>query len=112
MPLTPGSSRTPLNGATPVTVVAAPGVGVHRHILHIHTSNIDTAAVTVTLRRNIGGTSRQFRKRTGLAVDGEWTPIDKDHPVIITGTDTIEGLMAGAAATTNPDIHAEWIDKS
>ncbi len=112
MAITPGSTRTALTGATPVTIVAAPGNGVYRHVIAVRFANIDTAAVTITLNRSVGGTSRQLDKRTGLAVDNVWVPVTKETPIILTGTAFLAAVMSGAAATTNPDAHAEFIDKA
>jgi hypothetical protein len=107
--VTPGSSRTPLNGATPVTVVAAPGAGVYRHVISVRYAQIDSAARNLFLRRNIGGAVRVVEQVLGQAAGSTWRPVDRERPIILSGTDTLEGV-ADAVATTNPDVHAEWLD--
>jgi hypothetical protein len=107
--VTPGSSRTPLNAAVVVTVVAAPGAGVRRHVLCLRYAQLDNAARNLYLLRNIGGTSRVVDQVLGQAPGLAWVPVDREHPIILTGTDTLEG-QADAVTTTNPDVHAEWID--
>lgn len=46
------------NGATAVTMVAAPSAGVSREIKHISVINKDTIAQTITVQINNNGTKR------------------------------------------------------
>lgn len=111
--ITPGATRVDLNGATAVTAVAAPASGVFRTVLALRVFNLDTAAVTITLQKNIGGTKKTIEKITGLAADGVWRPIDRDHIANLVATnESLEVFLAGAPATTNPTSQAEWIDKT
>lgn len=57
-----------LNGATAVTLIAAPGTG-HRIVDAIRIYNADTAAVTVTLAKVVSGTSYTLAK-TSIPVAG------------------------------------------
>lgn len=61
---TEGSTDGALTGTTPVTVVAAPASGVRRVIKEITIYNRDTAAVTITINLDNGGTLRQLTKVT------------------------------------------------
>ena len=110
--ITPGSTRTSLNGTTPVTIVAAPAASTYRIVLAIRMTNIDTAAVTVTLKKSIAATSKQVDKVTGAAVNFVWTPVTRDKLMVLAATnELLEMVMSGAAATTNPEVICEWIDK-
>lgn len=52
------------NGATAVTVVAAPGSGDRRQVKTLAVHNADTANVTITVRVNNNGTFRTIFKAT------------------------------------------------
>lgn len=52
----PGDSNTTTNGTTPVTIVAAPGVGVQRAVTEIRCYNADTVTHNVTLQLDDNGT--------------------------------------------------------
>lgn len=111
--VTPGSQRTSLNGATPVTVVSSPGAGVTRTVLALRMTNIDTAAVTVTLKKSIAATSKQVDKVTGAAVNFVWLPITRDKIMHLVATNELfEMVMSGAAATTNPEVVADFLDRT
>lgn len=106
----PDGAVVPLNGATPVTVVAAPAAGVIRTVISVRLHNADTAVVTVTLNRD-GGTPRSIAKTTALAADADWQPVNKDAVVIIDDTTSLKMVMSGAPATTNPNVDVAWIDR-
>lgn len=111
--ITPGSTRTSLNGATPVTIVAAPAASTYRIVLAVRMTNIDTAAVTVTLKKSIAATSKQVDKVTGAAVNFVWVPVSRDKLMNLVATDELlEMVMSGAPATTNPEVVVEFIDKA
>jgi hypothetical protein len=61
---TEGSTDGALNGTTAVTLVAAPSAGYRRVVKAITIYNRDTAAITITLSLDNGGTLRQFAKVT------------------------------------------------
>lgn len=69
---TEGSSDGALNGTSSVTVVAAPAASTRRTIKSITIENRDTAAVTVTISYNNGGTLRTIAVVT-LQVGDVWT---------------------------------------
>lgn len=69
---TEGSSDGAFNGATPVTIVAAPAAATRRVIKNITIANIDTAPVTITLSYNDNSTLRTVVKVT-LQVGDTWT---------------------------------------
>lgn len=69
---TEGASDSALNGATPVTIVAAPASSTRRIVKNITIANIDTAPVTFTLSYNDNSTLRTVVKVT-LAVNDTWT---------------------------------------
>lgn len=70
--LTEGSSDGALNGATSVTLVAAPAASTRRVIKTITIQNKDTAPVTITVSYDNNGTLRQLAVVT-LAVGDTWT---------------------------------------
>jgi hypothetical protein len=55
---TPGANDGQTNGATAVTLVAAPAASTQRQVKRINVYNNDTAPATVTIRLNNGGTLR------------------------------------------------------
>jgi hypothetical protein len=61
---TPGSNDTQTNGATAVTIVAAPAASTQRHVESISVYNADTAAATVTIQLNNNSTLRIITKVT------------------------------------------------
>ncbi len=69
---TEGSSDSALNGASDVTVVAAPAASTRRIIKSLNIQNCDTAPVTVTVIYNNNGTQRIIDKVT-LAVNDTFT---------------------------------------
>jgi hypothetical protein len=69
---TEGATDGALNGTSSVTLVAAPAASTRRTIKAITIENKDTAAVTVTISYNNGGTLRTIAKVT-LQVGDTWT---------------------------------------
>ena len=107
MAFTLGANDGALNGTTEVTLVAAPGAGVKRTVQMIAIYNADTAAVTLTVQYDHGGTDRIMYKVT-LAV-GETLEIG--GPLVLDDTDKlIEAKLGDAAATTNPSFVAAYGD--
>jgi len=110
--LTPDSSHGSLNGVTAVTIVAAPAANTTRTVRSIRFANIDTAVVTIRVRKTVAGTPFEFDSVIGLAVDGKFNPIDGAGVFILSSTtQSITALMAGAPATINPTFTASWIDR-
>lgn len=106
MAFTEGGNEGALNGATAVDVVSAPGSG-RRLVRNVHFYNADTAAVTITVRKNKGGTLSLLAKET-LAAGDYWT---FDKLIVLDATDEkVQAVMSGAAATTNPDYDAAYAD--
>jgi hypothetical protein len=69
---TEGASDGALNGASTVTLVAAPAASTRRIIKSINIENCDTAAVTITIYYNNASTLRILTKVT-LQVGDTWT---------------------------------------
>ena len=69
---TEGATDGALSGTSSVTLVAAPAASTRRTIKCITIENRDTAAVTVTISYNNGGTLRTIAKVT-LQVGDTWT---------------------------------------
>jgi hypothetical protein len=100
-----GGQEGALNGTTPVTVVTAPSSGNRRDVRGISITNKDTAAITVTISKNKASTLRRLYRET-LAVD---ETLVYDKVVVLDATDeSVEAVMSGAAATTNPDFDAAF----
>jgi hypothetical protein len=59
---TPGHTDTQTNGATAVTLVAAPGASTQRQVKYINIYNADTVSATVTVRYNANATLRTLAK--------------------------------------------------
>jgi hypothetical protein len=114
MAITLGSTRTQLNGATPVTVVAAPAASTVRVVLAIRLNNTDTAAITPSLTKDISGTAVQAEKEIGLAVGDTWRPVNKEkgYMFLTATTHSLLMVLGGAAATANPYCVAEWLDRT
>lgn len=109
MALTPGNTHGALNGTTPVDIVAAPAASTQRLVRNVTFYNRDTAAVTITLRLDDGGTERWLD--TQIVQPGEaW--LYSVVQVLDATSKKLEALMSGAAATTNPDFSASWADKT
>lgn len=69
---TEGATDGVLNGASPVTLVAAPAASTRRIIKTVYIENKDTAAVTITVTYNNNGTLRTIAKVT-LQVADTWS---------------------------------------
>lgn len=109
MAFIPGSKSGTLNGATPVTVVDAPGSGVVRQAHWIKIPNKDSAAVTLSLNLVDGINTRLLEKVT-LAPGDNYT---FDQVVVLdTTSKSITAVLGGAVATTQPDFVASYGDSS
>ena len=69
---TEGATDGALNGASQVTLVAAPAASTRRIIKTVYIENKDTAAVTITVTYNNNGTLRTIAKVT-LQVADTWS---------------------------------------
>ncbi len=112
---TVGSNNGTLNGVTDVDIVAAPA-GNQRLVRQIHIFNADTAAVTVTVKTDAGGTERNLIKMTlnsgealvynsasgwnvqSISYNGSYQPLDGDLTALAALATT--GVMARTAANT------------
>lgn len=109
--VTPGNTITDLNGTSHVTVVAAPAASTYRVVLSLRVYNRDTAAVTPTLVEDTSGTEREYEVRTGMAAGGFWDIITIANKYVLDATTkSLKMFLGGAASTTNPVVHASWID--
>lgn len=106
-----GGAQGSLNGASSVELVAEPAAGFVRCVDSVRILNIDTAVVTITVRKTIAGpTHYAFDQATALVVNTAWNPVDASKVIRLAVDESITALMAGAAATTNPTWVASWID--
>ena len=111
--ITPGDAHGSLNGATAVTVVAAPGASTTRAVRQLYVFNRDTADVLVTLYKTVSGTDYYVDRQPALPPGQAWRVIDGDDVLLINGTtESLRVVMSGAPATTNPNYVASWIDRS
>lgn len=118
-----GQANGLLNSASDVTIVAAPSSG-DRLIRQIHIYNADTAAVTVTVKTDAGGTERNLIKMTltaaqtliynsssgwyvqSISSSGSYQPLDADLTAIADagvvdfGSFTSFEIPNGAGGTT------------
>lgn len=101
-----GSNDGVMNGATPVTVAAAPSGTTKRVVTDIAIYNADTAAVTLTVRLVSSGNNRKIWSGS-LAIGATW---QFRGTKVLDVNKRIEALLSGAAATTNPDFTADWAD--
>lgn len=88
---TEGSTDGAFNGATPVTLVAAPASSTRRTVKSLVITNIDTAPVTITISYNDNATLRTIAAVT-LAVGDYWT---------FEGTYNSSGTLKVATSTVN-----------
>lgn len=95
-----------LNGSTPVTVITAP-TGTDQIANKLITiSNIDTAVVTVSLRKVSAGGTRVLWSGD---LDVGDTLLFDDVLILDVTTDSVTAVMSGAAATTNPDFTSSYV---
>ena len=109
MSFLPGHSGVVTNGATPVTLVAAPGERTQRMIKVINIVNLDTAAITVLVKIVTSGGS------SFVILDEEIGAGETGHArdvVLDKTTDTITVQLAGAVAATEADCTATYADLS
>jgi hypothetical protein len=99
---TPGSNDTQTNGATAVTIVAAPAASTQRHVESISVYNADTAAATVTIQLNNNSTLRIITKVTLQAAeqlfyeDGMGWQIIDANGAVIRGTNVSDTAYASS----------------
>lgn len=92
--LTPGAAVANLNGTTAVDVVSAPGASTYRKVGYLSIQNIDSAAVTVTVRYNDNGTTYKILTVT-LAVNDTLQYTDTDGWRVIDDDGQIKSSASG-----------------
>lgn len=106
-----GGGHGSLNGTTAVVLVAAPAAGFVRVVDSIRMTNIDSAAVTIRVRKTVAGpVDYEFDSAITLAVDAKFDPVGGDNVVRLAVDESITAVMGGAAATTDPSWVASWVD--
>jgi hypothetical protein len=97
------------NGATEVTVAAAPSAGVRRKVTFFHTRNTTGATKDVTLRHKKGATTRDLFFVSKLGKDSMWDPIAVNGSVMLNDTD--ESLVVFLDAAGAMPWSATWEDE-
>lgn len=105
---TPAGDDGTLNGTTPVTLVPAPGASDQHVLLSITIHNVDTAVVTVSIRKVSAGGTRIITRKDLNPEDTLVLGTD-ERIVLDATTDSITAVMSAAAATTNPDWTSSWL---
>jgi hypothetical protein len=106
-----GGDHGELDGTNSVELVPAPAAGFVRVVDSIRMTNIDSAAVTIRVRKTVTGpVDWEFDSAIALAADGKFDPVDGDHVIRLAEDESITAIMAGAAATTDPTWVSSWVD--
>ncbi len=106
-----GSAEGETSGATPVVVVPAPPLGWTRVVDCLRIANLDTAAITWRLRKDVDSTSYEFDSGTALAADGKAEPITPVLTVRLTDVNhSLSLVLDGAVATQEPEWVSGWYD--
>lgn len=111
MAFTESSTNGQLNGATPVTIVSAPGSNVRRLVRNITIQNADTASVTLTVKFVNNATTSVLWSGT-LSVGDTIVFGQEDFLVLDTTSKSITAVLGGAPATTQPYYNTFWADAS
>lgn len=75
---TPGSNQGSVSSATTTTIVAAPGSGLSRQILHLSLVNTGASANTIAIEKDVSGTAYTITPTAITLAPGEsWTYQDK-----------------------------------
>lgn len=107
MAFTEAANDGAMNGTTPVTLVASPGVSTRRIVKSMVIYNRDTAAVDITLRYVSGANTRVI----GVYNVASGGSLIWETVLILDATNkSITALLGGAAATTNPDFVTTYAD--
>ena len=101
------------NGATDVTILAAPAASTSRTIPAggIVIANLDTATVNVTLQINDNGTDRELYPDIEILPDDTWTNQKSVH-VLDATTQTLEIYLSGAVAANEISISVTYRDEA
>ena len=103
----PGSQDTPLNGATPVVVVAAPAAGKTRTVVGLRLAQLDSLPVTAILYRD----ALEIARIVGLEPGGEpWIPVTLDKRLVLAPGQELSMALTGAHATVAPIAFAEYLE--
>lgn len=106
---TPGGNEVDTNGATHVTVVAAPAAGTQRIVSSVKIHNGDTATVDAQIIISTGGTRRILARNSSLVIDGTLEVRD----IVLDATNKlIEVVLGGAHDTVAPVAQAAYVDKA
>lgn len=106
-----GSQDTVFTGATPATALTAPASAKHRMAIGMRVTNLDTAAVTVIVKKDVNGTATEKFRRSGLASGGVWDDaITADKPMIFAPLESIEVELSGAPATNQPVVTVDYLE--
>lgn len=107
MAFTETGNEGSLNGTTAVDIVAAPSSG-NRHVIRsVKICNKDTAAVTIEVYKDKGGTEYRIWRGT-LDVNDTIVFDEGDIEVLDATNEALKAEMSGAAATTNPTFTASY----
>lgn len=96
-----GSTVGSANGVTAVTVVAAPAAGVVRDVDYLSVNNVDTAAVTLTIRYNNNATLITM-VNVVLAVGSQLTYVHGTGWSVMDSSGSIKAGVAGPTGGTGP----------
>lgn len=107
---TPGAKPIALNGTTEVELAADPTAGFVRTIAPESCTiyNGDTASVTIRVYRKRSATEYTKYKVT-LAAGSTWA---NPGAIVLVSGDTLNVVMSGAAATTNPTADTNYLTTS
>jgi hypothetical protein len=105
-----GANDGALNGTTAVVLIAAPAAATRRLVRYLAVQNRDTAAVVLTVRYVNGANARQIW--SGTLQQGDTWEWGEDGSVITldTTSKSIQAVLGGAPATTQPDFVATYAD--
>ena len=99
-----GGAPVSLNGTTPVTVVAAPGVGHTRQVMALHCSNLGTSTRTMTVKKVTSGTPAAPYATVTLQAGARGQLLL--GPITLGVNDSVTVEMDLPVATTNPIVDA------
>ncbi len=108
-----GAAHGSLNGTSEVELVPDDIPDGHTRVVEdLRFVNVDTARVTIRVRKVESATPYQVDVAKNLAVDGVFRPLGgEDGELRLLQGETVTALMAAAAATTNPTWAVSWRDE-
>ena len=107
-----GSNDGVLNGASEITLVAAPTSGVRRIVRSINIANTDTANVVLSVLLKNSTNERTIWK--GTLTDGDtWQFGEAGDTLVLDSTSkSVVAFLSAAPATNNPEFSASYGDAS